>query len=36
MYLSAVACECDLDIYLFDVDQAYVQFDVEEDVFCDC
>ena len=31
--LSAIACECDLDLYHFDVDQAFVQSDLEEDVF---
>ena len=31
--LSAVACECDLDLCHFDVDQAFVQSDLEEDVF---
>ena len=30
---SAIACECDLDICHFDVDQAFVQSDLEEDVF---
>ena len=30
--LSAIACECDLDICHFDVDQAFVQSDLE-DVF---
>ena len=30
--LSAIACECDLDLYHFDVDQAFVQSDLE-DVF---
>ena len=34
--LSAFACECDLDICHFDVDQAFVQSDLGEDVFCDC
>ena len=28
--LSAIACECDLDICHFDVDQAFVQSDFEE------
>ena len=27
--LSAIACECDLDIFHFDVDQAFVQSDLE-------
>ena len=31
--LSAIACECDLDICHFDVDQASVRSDLEEDVF---
>ena len=31
--LSAIGCECDLDICHFDVDQAFVQSDLEEDVF---
>ena len=31
--LNAIACECDLDLCHFDVDQAFVQFDLEEDVF---
>ena len=31
--LSAIACECDLDLCHFDVDQAFVQSDFEEDVF---
>jgi len=31
--LSAIACECDLDLCHFDVDQAFVQADLEEDVF---
>ena len=30
--LSAIACECDLDLCHFDVDQAFVQSDLE-DVF---
>ena len=30
--LSAIACECDLNICHFDVDQAFVQSDLEEDV----
>ena len=33
--LSAIGCECDLDLCHFDVDQAFVQSDVE-DVFVDC
>ena len=32
-FLSAIACECDVDICYFDVDQAFVQSDPEEDVF---
>ena len=31
-FLSATACECDLDLCHFDVDQAFVQSDLE-DVF---
>ena len=31
--LNAIACECDLDICNFDVDQAFVQSDLEEHVF---
>ena len=31
--LSAIACECDLDLCHFDVDQAFVQSYLEEDVF---
>ena len=31
--LSAIARECDLDLCYFDVDQAFVQSDLEEDVF---
>ena len=31
--LSAIACQCDLDLCHFDVDQAFVQSDLEEDVF---
>ena len=31
--LSVIACECDLDLCHFDVDQAFVQSDLEEDVF---
>ena len=31
--LSAIACECDLDFCHFDADQAFVQSDLEEDVF---
>ena len=31
--LSAIACECFLDLCHFDVDQAFVQPDLEEDVF---
>ena len=34
--LSTIACECDLDLCHFDVDQTFVQSDLEEDVFCDC
>ena len=32
-FLSAIACECDLDLCHFDVDQAFVQSDLDEDVF---
>ena len=31
--LSAIACECDLDLCHFDIDQAFVQSALEEDVF---
>ena len=31
--LSAIACELDLDLCHFDVDQAFVQSDLDEDVF---
>ena len=31
--LSAIACELDLDLSHFDVDQAFVQADLDEDVF---
>ena len=31
--LSAITCECDLDLRHFDVDQACVQSDLEEDAF---
>ena len=31
--LSAIACEGDSDLCHFDVDQAFVQSDLEEDVF---
>ena len=31
--LSAITCECDLDLCHFDVDQAFVQSDLEENVF---
>ena len=31
--LSSIACECDLDLCHFDVDQAFVQCELEEDVF---
>ena len=31
--LSAIACECDLDLCHLDVDQAFIQSDLEEDVF---
>ena len=34
--LSAIACERDLDLCHFDVDQTFVQSDLKEDVFCDC
>ena len=36
--LSAIACECDLDLCHFDVDQAFVQSDLEDKkmFFCDC
>ena len=31
--LSAIACELDLDVFHFDVEQAFVQSKVDEDVF---
>ena len=31
--LSAIACECDLDLRHFDVDQAFVLSDLEKDVY---
>ena len=31
--LSAIACECDLDLWHFDVDQAFGQSHLDEDVF---
>ena len=31
--LSVIACECDLDLCHFDVDQAFVQSHLDEDVF---
>ena len=31
--LSAIACECDLNLCHFDVDHAFVQSDLEKDVF---
>ena len=31
--LSAIACECDLDLCHFDVDQAFVQSHLDENVF---
>ena len=31
--LSVIACYCDLDLCHFDVDQAFVQSDRDEDVF---
>ena len=31
--LSAIACECNLNLYIFDVDQAFVQSGLEEEVF---
>ena len=31
--LSTIACECDLDLCRFDVDQAFVQSDLKKDVF---
>ena len=34
--LSAIACECDLDICHFDVDQAFAQSDLDKrEFFCD-
>ena len=32
-YLSAIACELDLDVCHFDVEQAFVQSKLDEDVF---
>ena len=32
--LSAIACELDLDVCHFDVEQAFVQSKLDEDVFC--
>ena len=29
----AIACQCDLDLCYFDVDQAYVQSDLEKEFF---
>ena len=34
--LSAIACECDVNICHFDVNQAFVQSDLAEDFFYDC
>ena len=31
--LNAIACECGLDLCHFGVDQAFVQADLEEDIF---
>ena len=31
--LRAIACECDLDLCQFDVGRAFVQSDLEKDVF---
>ena len=31
--LSAIACECGMELCHFDVDQAFFQSDIEEDVF---
>ena len=31
--LSAIACECDMDLCHFDVDQAFVQSRLDENVF---
>ena len=31
--LSAIACDCDLDLCHFELDQAFVQSDLEEDTF---
>ena len=31
--LSAIACELDLDVCHFDVEQAFVQFKLDEDAF---
>ena len=32
--LGAIACELDLDVCHFDVEQAFVQSKLDEDVFC--
>ena len=31
--LSAITCDCDLDLCHFELDQAFVQSDLEEDAF---
>ena len=36
LLLSAIACERDLDLCHFDVDQTFVQSDLKEDVFYGC
>ena len=33
---SAIACECGLDLCHFNVDQAFVQSDLEEFFLCEC
>ena len=33
VFLSAITCECDLDLCHFELDQAFVQSDLEEDAF---
>ena len=36
LFLNAIACERDLDLCHFDVNQASVQSALKEGVFCDC
>ena len=35
LLLSAIACERDLDLCHFDIDQAFVQSDLKDAFFCD-